>query len=100
MLRVEGQGGNELSDWNGRMWLDQWGFVTIPGWTHCQQTKYYSRNLVWQTMARLVRGGLTAEIAIGRLHSVYGYDSSTSKIMTTMVRDKRRYPGGMHPNLR
>ena len=62
--------------------------------------KYYRRNLVWQTMARLVRGGLTAEIAIGRLHSVYGYDSSTSKIMTTMVRDKRRYPGGMHPNLR
>ena len=39
--------------------------------------KYYRRNLVWQTMARLVRGGLTAEIAIGRLHSVYGYDSST-----------------------
>ena len=62
--------------------------------------KYYRRNLVWQTMARLVRGGLTAEVAIDRIHSVYGYDSSTSKIMTTMVKDKRRYPGGMHPNLR
>ena len=62
--------------------------------------KYYRRNLVWQTMARLVRGGLTAEVAIDRIHSVYGYDSSTSKIMTTMVNDKRRYPGGMHPNLR
>jgi hypothetical protein len=68
--------------------------------TPANKQKYYRRNLVWQTMARLVRGGLTAEVAIGRLHSVYGYDSSTSKIMTTMVKDKRRYPGGMHPNLR
>jgi len=51
-------------------------------------------------MARLVRGGLTAKKSIERLHSVYGYDSSTSKIMKTMVKDKIRYLGGMHPNLR
>ena len=62
--------------------------------------KYYRRNHVWETIARLVRGGLTAEVAIERIYSVYGYDSSTTKIMTGMVRDKKRHPGGLHPNLR
>ena len=62
--------------------------------------KYYRRNHVWETIARLVRGGLTAEVAIERIYSVYGYDSSTTKIMTGMVRDKKRHPGGLHPNQR
>ena len=62
--------------------------------------KYYRRNHVWQTIARLVRGGLTAEVAIERIYGVYVYDSSTRKIMTSMVRDKRVHSGGLHPNLR
>ena len=62
-----------------------------------KKQKYYRRNIVWQTLARLVRGGLTAEVTIERLHSVYGYGSSTSKIMTTMVKDNKRYPGGDTP---
>ena len=62
--------------------------------------KYYRRNHVWQTIARLVRGGLTAEVAIEQIYGVYGYDSSPTKIMTALVRDKERHPGGLHPNLR
>ena len=62
--------------------------------------KYYRRNHVWQTIARLVRGSLTAEVAIERIYSVYGYDSSPTKIITALVRDKKRHPGGLHPNLR
>ena len=62
--------------------------------------KYYRRNLIWQTIARLVRGGLTPEVAIERIYGVYGYNSSTSKIMTAMVKDKRRETGGLQPNLR
>ena len=62
--------------------------------------KYYRRNHVWQTIARLVRGSLAAEVVIERIYSVYGYDSSPTKIITALVRDKKRHPGGLHPNLR
>ena len=62
--------------------------------------KYYRRNLIWQTIARLVREGLASEVAIGRIYGVYGYNSSTSKSMTAMVKDERRETGGLHPNLR
>ena len=69
--------------------------------TYKNKQKYYRRNHVWQTIARLVRGGLTSEVAIERIYGVYGYNtSSTSQIMTAMVKDKRREPGGLHPNLR
>ena len=61
---------------------------------------YYRRNLVWQTVVRLVLVGLTVEAAIERIHSSYGYNSSTSKIMTMMAKDKVRYLDRMHPNLR
>ena len=62
--------------------------------------KYYHRNPFSQTIARLVRGGLTSEVAIERIYSVYGYNSSTNKIMTAMVKDKHRETGGLPSNLR
>ena len=34
--------------------------------------KYYRRNMVWRTIARLVQAGLTAEVAVERIHRVYG----------------------------
>ena len=40
-----------------------------------------------------MREGLTAEVAINRLDSVYSYKSSTSNITTKMVKDK----GGIVP---
>ena len=55
--------------------------------------------MVWRTIARLVRAGLTAEVAIERIHRVYGYDTSPTKIMWEMIKDKKRYQDGIHPNL-
>ena len=82
---------------NGRKAAEQ--FSTAERNIKSNKQKYYRRNLVWQTIARLVRGGLSAEVAIERINRVYGYGSSTTKIIETMVKDKRRYPGGIHPNL-
>ena len=61
--------------------------------------KYWRRNHVWQTMARLVRGGRTAERASLEIRRVYGHRISVTKIIEAMIRDKSRYPGGIHPNL-
>ena len=61
--------------------------------------KYWRRNHVWQTMARLVRGGRTAERAAIEIYRVYGHGTSVTKIIEAMIRDKRLYPGGVHPSL-
>ena len=53
---------------NGRKPAEK--FTTAERNTKANKQKYYRRNLVWQTVARLVQGGLTAEAAIDRLHSV------------------------------
>ena len=67
--------------------------------TKHNEQKLYHWSLVWKTIARLVRGGLSAEVAIARINSAYGYSTSPTKIMETMIKDKRRYPCGIHPNL-
>ena len=61
--------------------------------------KYWRRNHVWQTMAQLVRGGRTAERAAIEIYRVYGHGTSVTKIIEAMIRDKRLYPGGVHPSL-
>ena len=61
--------------------------------------RYWRRSLVWKTIDRLVRGGLSAEIAIARIRGVYGERTCVTKIMELMVRDKRRYPAQVHPRL-
>ena len=62
--------------------------------------KYWRRNHVWQAIARLVRGGRTAELAAIEIKKVYGFASSVSKIIKEMIKDRHRHPGGIHPNLR
>ena len=42
--------------------------------------KDYRRNMIWKTIARLVRGGLTPEVAIDRIHRAYGYSTTPTKI--------------------
>lgn len=61
--------------------------------------KYWRRDLIWKAMARSVRGGRTAQSAAIQIQSAYGYDTSLTKIIEAMIRDKQRYPGGVHPNL-
>ena len=59
--------------------------------------KWYRRNVVWQCMDRLVRGGDTAQVASNKIHQAYGYNLSVTEIINHMIRDKRT---GGHPNLR
>ena len=55
--------------------------------------------MVWQTIARLVGGGRTVQLAINQIHSAYGFDTSITKLIGALFCDKGRYPGGIHPSL-
>ena len=55
---------------------------------------------MWKAVARLVRGGRTAELAVIEIQKAYGFQSSVTKIIDAMIKDKERYPGAIHPNLR
>ena len=59
--------------------------------------KWHRRNVVWQCMDRLVRGGDTAQVAANKIHQAYGYNLSVTEIINRMMRDRRT---GGHPNLR
>lgn len=61
---------------------------------------YWRRKHVWDAIARLVRGGRTAVSAINEIRNVYGHTLSVSNIIDRIIKDKPRYPGGIHPNLR
>jgi len=62
--------------------------------------KYWRRDVVWQTIARLVRGGRTVQVAIHQIQNAYGYETSITKLVNVLLLDKGRYPGGIHPSLR
>ena len=44
--------------------------------------------------------GHSAERAVMEIYNIYGHSTSLSKIMNTMIRDRRHYRLGIHPNLR
>ena len=51
--------------------------------------KYYRRNVVWQKVSELVRGGFAAESACDRIYSVYGASSPVSDVIKALLRDKK-----------
>jgi hypothetical protein len=59
--------------------------------------KWHRRNVIWQCMDRLVRGGDTAQVAADKIHQAYGHNLSVTEIINRMMRDRRT---GGHPNLR
>ena len=63
--------------------------------------KYSRRNNLWQCTQRLMNAGWTCEVAIHKIHRVYGYDTSPMKIIEGMIVDKKKYKqqGGFHPDL-
>ena len=61
--------------------------------------KYWRRDIISKYIARLTRGGHTAQTAIIQIQNVYGYHSSVTTIVKRMVREKWMYQGGVHPNL-
>ena len=84
---------------NGRKPAEQFTTVEKNASRQIKQ-KYWRRDVVWQTIARLVRGGRTVQLAINQIHSAYGFDTSITKLIGALFRDKDRYPGVIHPSLR
>ena len=66
---------------------------------HGLKQKYYRRRHVWDTIKRLVANGHTVDAAIGKIRDVYGHSVSVTRIIDGIIRDKKRYAGGIHPNL-
>ena len=83
---------------DGRKAAKTWDSTAINSNRSVKQ-KYWRRNHVWKTIARLVRGGRTAELAVIEIQKVYGFQLSVTKIIDSMIKDKARYTGEIHPNL-
>ena len=77
------------------------GLKPAKDWTAAERGrdkyKYYRRNVVWQKVSELVRGGFTAERGCDRIYSVYGASSTVSDIIKALIRDKKN---GGHRALR
>ena len=60
--------------------------------------KYTRRKVVWDTVARLVRGGLTSNVAIDRIYGIYGRNATVTDITNSMLRDRRNnsIPAALH----
>ena len=57
---------------------------------------YCRRKVLWEAVARLVRAGFTAHVAIDRIYEAYGVDKTVSQIINQMMKDRRN---GGHPLL-
>ena len=51
--------------------------------------KFTRRKVVWDTVARLVRGGMTANVACDRIYKHYGRQVSVTRIINAMLQDRR-----------
>lgn len=61
------------------------------------KNKYYRRKVVWDTISRLMRAGLTSDTAIDRIYAAYGLDQSVTEIINRMLHDRRHdtVPGAL-----
>jgi hypothetical protein len=60
--------------------------------------RYSRRKIVWDTVLGLVRQGHTSELAIDKIYGVYGGQTSVTKIINGLKRDKKE--GTLSPKLR
>jgi hypothetical protein len=60
--------------------------------------KFHRRKLVWDLLAGLIRGGLTANVACDRIYNVYGQQCSMTTIINRLKADKKH--NTLYVNLR
>ena len=60
--------------------------------------RFYRRKHVWDIVTNLVNAGVQARVAVDRIYSHYGANSSVTKIISDIMRDKRN--GGLPQVLR
>jgi hypothetical protein len=51
--------------------------------------KYHRRKVVWDLVSRLVRAGLTAQVACDRIYTVYGDDKTVTYIINRIKEDTK-----------
>jgi hypothetical protein len=51
--------------------------------------KHHRRKILWDLILTLVRGGLTAQVAIDRIYGHYGRSDSVTLIISKMKNDRR-----------
>ena len=51
--------------------------------------KFHRRKVVWDCVATLVRAGLTAQVAIDRIHHIYGENTTVTNIINRMKQDRQ-----------
>ena len=51
--------------------------------------KYHRRRHVWNVVARLVNGGVSADVALDKIYAVSGVGSSVTSIINQMIQDKQ-----------
>jgi hypothetical protein len=65
--------------------------------SHKLKQQYYRRNVFWQCMGKLVRGGETVDTAIMKIRQCYGQSLSVTAIINKLIADRKNEG---HPNLR
>jgi hypothetical protein len=51
--------------------------------------KFCRRKVVWETVERLVKGGLDGNVAIDRIYLAYGREQNMTKLINLMLTDRR-----------
>jgi hypothetical protein len=51
--------------------------------------KFHRRKVVWDCIARLICAGLMAQVAIDRIHHIYGENTTVTNIINRMKHDRR-----------
>jgi Transcriptional activator of glycolytic enzymes len=59
--------------------------------------KFHRRKVLWDAIGKLVRAGLTSQVAIDRIHAVYGRNQSITCIIERIKEDKKN--GVVHASL-
>ena len=59
--------------------------------------KYHRRKVVWDCIARLIRAGSTADVAINTILAIYGANTTVTQIINQMKHD--RQAGTLHASL-
>jgi hypothetical protein len=59
--------------------------------------KFHRRKVLWDAIGKLVRAGLTSQVAIDRIHAVYGRNQSITCIIERIKEDEKN--GVVHASL-
>ena len=61
---------------------------------------YYRRKQIWKLQQHLINKGDNIYQANNKIMQVYGASTALSKVCELIIKDKKRYNGLYHPNLR